>query len=665
MDSRRTLDTSAKAQAAILEQMHCSVIATDLEGRIVYWNRFAEQQFQWTADMVMGRPYAEVLVPAEAKKGVEGVLDAIRKHGHLEMEGPLLRRDGSTFQGRTVSTTLCSPEGEVIGHIGVTSDVSEQRETEQQLRQSEERFRSLAAHAPLMIWMTNPAGEIEYVNARFTEISGVSAEGPIHDEWASTIHGDDREEVMAAYTAVLDDQRGEVNVEYRVRDVRTGDWVWILGTAVPRTSESGDFAGLVGYGLDITERRRQQESRSEDAAIASALARVGQELISSLNHPDFLDRLCALTAEHLNCVTSQTLLLRDEEDAFELIAGTYTTPEQREAAQGLYVPRKTMARLLENLRDTDVATVGSVPESFLANNPDLASTRRVCLALRHGDELIGIQTAQRHDRKPLSPAETAIGRGIAQLASLALGHARLVDELERANRVKSDFVATMSHELRTPLHVILGYTDLLLSGEFGPLSADQVDTASRIDRRAHELHDLITNTLDVSRLDSGRVRLHIEDVSVPALVADIDLETQRLQEDSGLRLSVEIPEGLPPLRSDPMKLKVVLKNLVSNALKFTPEGSVHVRGQADELGVEIRVEDTGIGIDPAQIGTIFEPFRQVDGSASRRHAGVGLGLYIVHRLVELLGGSITVESALGQGSTFRVRLPLRLDRVAA
>ncbi len=664
MTSRWTHDTSVQAQAAILEQMHCSVVATDPEGFIVYWNHFAEQQFQWTASEVIGRPYWEVLVPTEGRQAAAEVLAVVRSEGHLEADAKLLRRDGSRFDGRTVSTTLRAPDGEVIGQIGVVSDVTEQKAVERRLRESEERFRSLAEGAPLMIWMTNRSGELEYVNPRITEMTGLCNEELQGESWLSGVHPDDRAETTEAYSSALAERR-ELRHEFRMRDVRTDSYVWVLGTAVPRSSQSGEFTGFVGYGLDITVRRREQEARSEGAAVALTLAQVGQQLISSLNAPDFLQQLCSLSAEHLECESSHTLLLRPEEDAFELIAGTFPTIEERDASMGLKVPLRLMDVLVERLRDTEVTAVGTIPEPYLEDHPELAEAGRICMALRQGDDLIGIQTVHRTSREPFSSTQLAVARGIAQLASLALDHARLVDELEWASRVKSDFVATMSHELRTPLHVILGYTDLLVTGEFGPLSAEQTDTAQRIDRRARELHDLITNTLDVSRLDSGRVRLHLEDVSLPVLLAELDVETQRQQEDVGVLLQVVLPDDLPALRSDPMKLKVVVKNLISNALKFTPSGTVTVRGHADDKGVEISVEDTGIGIEADQLGAIFEPFQQVDGSSSRRHGGAGLGLYIVRRLVDLLGGSITVESEPNRGSTFRVWLPKSLERAAA
>lgn len=228
---------------------------------------------------------------------------------------------------------------------------------------------------------------------------------------------------------------------------------------------------------------------------------------------------------------------------------------------------------------------------------------------------------------------------------------------ESADRTKSEFLATMSHELRTPLAVILGYNALLLEGAFGSLTTEQLRPLQRMDENAKELLDLINAVLDLSRLEKGRLPVEIQEVKVDDLLATLEYETQGLQEQSGLSFVWRIAEPLPALRTDPGKLKMVLKNLIGNAVKFTERGSITVAAQSHEGGVEIRVTDTGIGIPREALAVIFEPFRQVHDALTRQKKGTGLGLHIVKRLLELLSGSIVVESEVGQGSTFRVWLP--------
>jgi signal transduction histidine kinase len=215
----------------------------------------------------------------------------------------------------------------------------------------------------------------------------------------------------------------------------------------------------------------------------------------------------------------------------------------------------------------------------------------------------------------------------------------------------------MSHELRTPLNIIMGYSDLLLSGAFGDLTNDQTNILKRVDSNANELHELITSTLDVGRLESGQVPLQLQTVHLPVLLAEIAGEVQERCQEKGLQFSSAISPHLPPLETDPLKLKVVIKNLLGNAVKFTETGSVSVAAHPQNEGIEICVSDTGIGIAPDALSIIFEPFRQLESHLTRRHGGVGLGLYIVRRMLELLGGTVQVESVVGQGSTFRVRIP--------
>ncbi len=408
-------------------------------------------------------------------------------------------------------------------------------------------------------------------------------------------------------------------------------------------------------------RRLAEQAQRDEAAISASLARVGRELIALLDAPAIVDRLCCLTTEVLHCDYSQTLLRQPNEDAFVPIAGYGQTAEEREAIRILKVPASRVAPMLRRFATEDLIQLapGDAQLALPLVLSEHAVTAGLFVALRRGGDVFGIHIAGYRDpHRRFTDQQERIARGIAQMASLALENARLVEELGRANRLKSEFVATISHELRTPLNVIIGYNDLLLAGEFGALSQQQADIVRRSDANARQLLDLINATLDLSRLEAGRLPLEIQDTDVHVLAREVEADTHPLRKNKpAVYLQWLVAPDLPLLRTDPVKLKVVLKNLISNAVKFTDHGTVAVRARAHKGGVELSVEDSGIGIAPDALDIIFEPFRQAESPMTRRHGGAGLGLYIVRRLLDVLGGTIAVESEPGRGSTFRVWLP--------
>lgn len=417
------------------------------------------------------------------------------------------------------------------------------------------------------------------------------------------------------------------------------------------------IARQLAVAMEAVELYRTQQ---EEAQVSGALSRVGQALIAALNTPTLLDHLCEVTTRVLQCDSSHTLLWQPDEEVYVPIGGYGATPEERQVTQVVKVPRAAMSGLLSLLEHDDVAYIGKMPSDVFSSpdQPQLEASMVLCMALRRGGDIIGVQVARYTTRvEPFASRERRIARGIAQSASRALEHVRLVEELERAGRVKSEFVATVSHELRTPLNIIMGYNSLLLEGDFGSLTAEQTDILQRVDKSSQELLELINTTLDLNRLEAGRLPVERREVSLPDLLGELDAETRALQDKPGLQLVWRAQPGLPRLHTDPVKLKVILKNLIVNALKFTERGSVTVDVHRRDRGVEVTVTDTGIGIAAEALPIVFEPFRQVDSSTTRRHGGVGLGLYIVRRLLDLLGGTVGVDSQIGRGSTFRVWIP--------
>ena len=280
---------------------------------------------------------------------------------------------------------------------------------------------------------------------------------------------------------------------------------------------------------------------------------------------------------------------------------------------------------------------------------------------------IGLLSAYFHDQRELTDTQARALRTIARLVSVANENADLVGELrvnnlqlERANRLKSEFLASVSHELRTPMNAIIGYTKLMLDGLDGEMTAQQQTDLFRVAQAADNLLGLINGLLDLAKIEAGKMELNIEEVNIND-VTDEALELVRPHADEkGLEVRSLIPQGLPNVWADRARVRQVLANMLANAVKFTERGAVSVSAGAAEGWVTVSVADTGVGISPEAQAYVFDEFRQADSSTTRRYGGTGLGLAISKRLVTLHGGRIWVDSEIGRGSTFHFTLPIRV-----
>jgi len=255
-------------------------------------------------------------------------------------------------------------------------------------------------------------------------------------------------------------------------------------------------------------------------------------------------------------------------------------------------------------------------------------------------------------------------RTFATQSALAIQNARLFREiedksreLEIASRHKSEFLANMSHELRTPLNAVIGFSEVLAEGMFGELNAKQAEYVRDIMESGRHLLSLINDILDLSKVEAGRMELELAEFDLPSVVDGALLLMRERASRKGIELARDVDASIPTIRADERKVKQVLLNLLSNALKFTPDGGrVAVRIAARDGMVAVAVSDTGVGIAKQDQQAVFEEFRQV-GSAAKRVEGTGLGLALVRKFVELHGGCVGVESEPGTGSTFTFTIP--------
>ena len=682
-----------KLYRAFFEEAPDAMLATDPHGRFIVVNRRGTALTGYSREELLGMAITDLINPEDlARDPIR--MDDLRAGGIVTKERNILRKDGSLLPVET--RTRMQPEGNLLV---IVRDITERKRAEAEQAALLEIAKDIAGVLDLndllrrVLQRTAAVLSCDYVvtyyfdatRGAYKALAWYGVPSRLEPDMIALEFTSGQplvEALLGTETVVINDIADQslvpleifthfgltamLVVPLAVRGRRMGALVALNAEsgrrfAPPQVRLLEGIAQQVGVAIEAADLYRAQD---EEAAIAGAFGRVGQEIMSSLSNRGLLNRLCQVTTEVMGCDRSGTSLWDAREEAFVPVASYGDSPEQWETMRLLRFRRSALATQIEAMERDGIfkMKIADLPDS----GPKAAAcacgvTASMMVPLHRGSELVGFHTADYCGREEvLGERNARIARGIGQLASLALESVRLIEELERANRLKSDFVATMSHELRTPLNNILGYSDLLLDGGFGPMTKDQVHTLQRIGKSAEGLLKLITATLDLSSLDTGQVQLDVQAIDLPDLVRELDAEISGLRENPNVNFAWDVAPEVPELRSDPAKLKVVLKNLISNAIKFTHAGSVVVRLRARDGGVEITVADTGAGIAREMLPVIFDPFRQGEPAMTRQHPGVGLGLYIVRRAIDVLGGTIEAESIVGQGSTFCVWVPSRL-----
>jgi signal transduction histidine kinase len=366
-------------------------------------------------------------------------------------------------------------------------------------------------------------------------------------------------------------------------------------------------------------------------------------------------------------------LNRQFADGFRQVASYGHTPEMARvveaaplsAGQGSVVGRTILAG-----KPVQVVDVLADPE-FKMREAAVASGTNTILGvplLREGAP-IGVMTLQRHAKQAYTEKQIELLTTFADQAVIAIENARLFDEIQdksrqlaEASQHKSQFLANMSHELRTPLNAILGYTELIADGIYGTPPEKMHGVLKRVESNGKHLLGLINAVLDLSKIEAGQLTLDLGDYSLGDVTQTVCGAVEALAIDKKLAFKADVAPDLPRGRGDERRLAQVLLNLVGNAIKFTDAGEVVITAAASNGSFNVSVRDTGPGISEADQAKLFQEFQQADNSITRKKGGTGLGLAISKRIVEMHGGRIWVESALGQGSIFSVTLPIRVEQ---
>lgn len=651
----KQVEESERWLAAILDAVGDAIIATDAHGFVRLMNRVAESLTGWTRSSALGNDLARVFCTAPLSG--EGPGAGGRPSGATE-EVLLLPKGGRIVPIEVCASTARDQSEQIKGFVWVFREIAARKRAEQALREKEDYFRSLIEQSSDIISVVDEDGTVYYASPSFERMLGYNPADLLGKSLIDILHPSDTSNAATSLARAMTAAE-PISLEGRARHQ---DGSWRILEVVGRRLTSAGQPRLVINARDVTERKLAESQLREELDVSAALGRVSREMIAGLGTHAVLDRLCQVTAQALQCEFSHTWLWSPEEQAYTTVAGYGDSPEQWESMRALKVPGSVVARLVAQLNRDDVVAIlmDEGPSELLpvALPKRWGITAALYVALRRAGEMVAVQTVgYRRSGANFTPQQLRVAREIGQLASVALENGRLVEELEESNRLKDDLMAILSHELRAPLSAIVGLIDLLIKEEFGRLTPEQNEHLSTIDQRLRQVRDLVNTTLDFARVQRRSLPIDLVELRASDLIAEVRAEAAALSSRPGVELCWEIDPELPEIRSDPSKLKIAIKNLLSNALKYTEKGTVTVRVHPSGDGLECCVMDTGIGIAPEAREAVFEPFRQLDAKPGQVREGIGLGLYITRRLLEMLKGRITLESAPGVGSTFRIWVP--------
>ncbi len=629
--AERQLQVAEQRYRTIFENSAVAIMMVGRDERLVSWNSFTEQLLGLSSAELLGKPI-ESLYPVTEWQRIRAM--SIRQKGmqhHLETQ--MVHKSGEVIDVDISISMLRDPDGMPTGSIGVVRDITERKQIEIALRESEKRFRQVVANAKEWIWEVDADGLYTYVGPMVEKILGYKPEEVlrkkhIHDFF----HPDDAESLKACVAEIF--TRRDVFSEFQTRNVhKDGRVIWLMRSGVPIFDDHQQLIGYRGADVDVTDRMRVHEilDRKQknleaifDAAPAGMLlvdehvaVTRANEAVRQMSGKDYHEIIGSNLCSALNCSQVQT-------DA---------SPEQA----ALACENCSLRHLVQIAFDSGKPVRGVEVRPILGTN-------------REGPPSWFLVSVE--------PLSIDAGRHVLVAFDDITDRKRAEEEVRETMELKSQFIGTVSHELRTPMTSIREAVSIVLDGVAGKINQDQKHFLEIAQRNIDRLSRLIDEVLDFQRLNAGKMRFDMQPNHIEKTVDEAFTTMQPYAQKKNLNLSMDLASSLPTAVFDNDRMIQVLTNLISNAIKFTPEGgsvrvSVHARGEH----LALQVSDTGFGIPKESLGKLFGQFYRVH-RPGKEIKGTGLGLAIVQKIVVAHNGRIEVESEVDKGTTFTVLLPL-------
>jgi len=634
--------------SAITSSVNGIAIA-DLTGNLTYVNPSLLRMWGYDSEAeVLGKSAVELW---QTEEDVFHGRSALMKKGSWIGELVAVRKDGSTFDAQLSANLVRDDYGNSICVMASFTDITERKRMEEVLREQEKKLQTMFDSANDAITLIDLNGNIVEANDNALQILGLDSRDELLGKSnIQFVAPKDRETAIRDIQHVL--QQGSVQgVQYSALR-KDGSEAPVELNASLLKGEDGNPTGIIGVIRDITERKRMEE-------VVQASRRRYRDLADLLPQ----------TVYEMDVNGYFTFTNREGLRSHGYTPEDITEPMN---AVQVFIPeeRDSVSRNIQRILDGE--ELGGVEYTALRKDGSTYPVITYAAPIIQGDNTVGLRgvTIDITERKEmehqlqekneqLDAQNEELQSQADELTAQKQELEEKTSEVERANQLKSEFLANMSHELRTPLNVITGFSELMADEVPGAINEEQRQCLSDILISSKNLLKLINGVLDLSKIESGRIALKLEQVALPEVVdslsrAMMPIVTQRQQS-----LDVEIEEGLPLIYTDADKLGQVLLNLVENASKYTPNGGkLRVRAVRDGDWCQVSVIDDGVGIKKEDRERVFEPFCRLDEPQNRDKSGTGLGLALVKEIVEKYGGRIWVESEYGQGSQFIFTLPL-------